>query len=57
MLPDTLGKPAVALFSVCVVAAAMETLAGEGRTAQSFRGICALAASVMALRAIMCFLK
>ena len=38
------------LFSICVAVAALEQLAGDGRTARPFRALCALAATLCALR-------
>ena len=51
MIPDTLKTPALALFSICAAVAALETLVSDERAAQPFRAVCALAASVCALRA------
>lgn len=53
MLPETLKTPALELFSLCAAAAALETLVGDERAARPFRALCALAASLCALRAVM----
>ena len=53
MLPETLKNPALELFSLCAAAAALETLVGDERAARPFRALCALAASLCALRAVM----
>lgn len=45
-----LGETVRGLFGICVVAAAMEQLAGEGGMAKPFRALCALAATLCALR-------
>ena len=57
MLQKTIGENAAALFSVCVCVACMEVLAGKGGTARSFRAVCAVAASVMALRAVLSLIQ
>lgn len=57
MLPEGLREPVWALFSICVAAAAMDMLAGDRRTALSFRSLCALAMSLCALRVILNWIK
>jgi len=47
-----LTQAAQALFSICAAVAAMELLAGEGGAARSFRSLCALAATLCALRVL-----
>jgi len=47
---QALAAAARGLFSICVAVAAMELLAGEGGAARSFRSLCALAATLCALR-------
>ena len=53
MALERVGEAARGLFSICVVAAAMGVLARDDRTALSFRAVCALGATVCALRAIL----
>ena len=53
MIPDTLRIPTLALFSVCAAVAALETLVSDERAARSFRAVCALAASLCTLRAVL----
>ena len=50
MLPEGLAAPVKALFSICVAAAAMETLTRDRRSALAYRSLCALAVTVCALR-------
>lgn len=57
MLPETLREPVLALFSICVAAVALDTLAPEGELSGTFRVVCALAASVCALRVLARFLE
>lgn len=45
-----LGEAVRGLFGICVAAAAMEQLAGEGSMAKPFRALCALAATLCVLR-------
>ena len=45
-----LEEAARGLFSICVTVAALERLAGEGGAARAFRALCALAATLCALR-------
>ena len=45
-----LGEAARGLFGICVAVAAMEQLAGQGSMARPFRALCALAATLCALR-------
>ena len=47
---QALGEAVRQLFGICVAAAAMEQLAGDGDMAQPFRALCALAATLCALR-------
>jgi len=47
-----LMEAARGLFSICAIAAAMELLSRDERTALSFRSVCALATCVCVLRAI-----
>ena len=47
-----LAEAARGLFGVCVAVAAMELLAGDGAAARPFRAVCALAATLCALRMI-----
>ena len=57
MLPEAIREPVLGLFSICVAAAALEALVGEGRMALSFRSVCALAASVCAVRVLLRFME
>lgn len=57
MLPESLARAALGLFSICVVASMMDALMDEGGLARAFRSVCALASSVWALRVILRFLK
>jgi len=49
---EALMEAARGLFSICAIAAAMELLSRDERTALSFRSVCALATCVCVLRAI-----
>ena len=53
MLPNAVGGPVWALFSICVAAAAMDVLVVDRRAALSFRSLCALASAVCAARVIL----
>ena len=57
MLPEAIREPVVGLFSICVAAAAMDLLVGEGTSARSLRALCALAAAVCAVRTATGLLK
>ena len=51
MTVQALAEAAKALFGICVTVAALELLTGEdGPAARAFRGLCALAATLCALR-------
>ena len=50
MLPEGMRAPAEALFSICVMAVAMDVLTQDGRSALSFRAACALACALCAAR-------
>lgn len=52
MLPESLREAALSLFSICVAAVAMDTVIRDARAARPFRAVCALAASVSALRVL-----
>lgn len=45
-----LREAARGLFGVCVAVAAMELAAGDGSMSRPFRSVCALAATLCALR-------
>ena len=47
---QALEEAAKGLFGICVTVAALEQLAGEGGPARTFRALCALAATLCALR-------
>lgn len=58
---ELIGIPALeatakAFFAICVTVAAMQMLAGEGGAARSFRSLCALAATLCAMRMLARFL-
>lgn len=57
MLPEGVNQPACGLFSICVAAAAMDLLVGEGVLARSLRALCGLAAAVCVLRAVLGLIK
>ena len=57
MLPEAIREPVCGLFSICVAAAALDLLVGEGASARSLRALCALAAAVCALRTALALLK
>ena len=46
------GETARALFCVCTAVAMTELLAGEGCASRPFRSVCALAATLCALRMV-----
>ncbi|MBQ6120455.1 MAG: hypothetical protein IJI59_01800 [Clostridia bacterium] len=50
MTIQALEEAAKGLFGICVTVAALEQLAGEGGPARTFRALCALAATLCALR-------
>lgn len=50
MLPEGMRAPAEALFSICVMAVAMDVLTQDGRSALSFRAACALVCALCAAR-------
>ena len=52
MLPVELSSPVKGLFSICLMVAAMDVLADEGRGALSFHSLCALASALCAVRAV-----
>ena len=52
MLPAGLSISLKGLFSICLMVAAMDVLAGEGRAALSFHSMCALASTLCAIRAV-----
>ncbi len=47
---QALAEAARGLFGICVAVAAMELLNGSGSAAKPFRSLCALAATLCALR-------
>ena len=47
---QALARGGARLFGICVAVAAMELLAGEGGLVAPFRALCALAATLCALR-------
>ena len=53
MLPDALREPALTLFSICATAVMLDALVADSRGERPFRALCALAASVCALRALL----
>lgn len=57
MLPESIGQPVCGLFSICVAAAAMDLLVGEGPAARSLHALCALSAALCALRTVLTLLK
>ena len=53
---QALAATAKGLFGICVTVAAMEQLAGESGSGRAFRSLCALAATLCALRMLAGFL-
>lgn len=47
---QAMKEAAKGLFAICVTVAAIEQLAGQGGAARSIRSLCALAATLCALR-------
>ena len=48
-----LSQAARGLFAICAVAAALELLIGDGRSALTFRPVCALAVATGAVRLLL----
>ena len=57
MLPEAITEPVRGLLSICVIVAALDSIAESNRSALSFRSLCALASAVCVCRAVMRFLE
>ena len=56
MLPAELSGPLKGLFSICLMVAAMDVLAGDSQEALSFHSLCALASALCAVRGVISLL-